>query len=129
MTNARMTTRLMRHLAFMSLLALYPPTGHAQGPVGATALRIQWESDPPVSGLQAVCGRVLNDGPVDARRVRVRVEGLDERGGVTGRRDGDVLGRVSSRGIGRFCLTMSAGAATYRVTIVGAEWVAGPQAP
>jgi hypothetical protein len=128
MTNARMTTRLMRPLAFMSLLALYPSTSQAQEPVGATALRIQWEVDPPVSGLQAVCGRVFNDGPVDARRVRVRVEGLDERGGVTGRRDGDV-GQVWSRSIGRFCLTMSAGAATYRVTIVGAEWVAGPQAP
>jgi hypothetical protein len=128
MTDARMTTRLMRPLAFMSLLALSPSTSQAQEPVGATALRIQWEVDPPVSGLQAVCGRVLNDGPVDARRVRVRVEGLDERGGVTQRRDGDV-GQVSSRGIGRFCLTMSAGAATYRVSIVGAEWVARPEAP
>jgi len=127
-TDARMTTRLMRPLAFMSLLALSPSTSQAQEPVGATALRIQWEVDQPVSGLQAVCGRVLNDGPVDARRVRVRVEGLDERGGVTQRRDGDV-GQVSSRSIGRFCLTMSAGAATHRVTIVGVEWVAMPEAP
>jgi hypothetical protein len=86
------TTRLMRHLAFMGLLALYPSTSQAQEPVGATALRIRWESDQPVSGLQAVCGRVF-------------------------------------RSIGRFCLTMSAGAATYRVTIVGADWVAGPEAP
>ena len=123
-----MTMRLIRRLAFMGLLALYPSTSQAQEPVGATALRIRWESDQPVSGLQAVCGRVFNDGPVDARHVRVRVEGLDERGGVTGRRDGDV-GQVWSRSIGRFCLTMSGGAATYRVTIVGAEWVAGPQAP
>jgi hypothetical protein len=123
-----MTTRLIRHLAFMGLLALSPSTSQAQDPVGATALRIRWESDQPVSGLQTVCGRVFNDGPVDARHVRVRVEGLDERGGVTGRRDGEV-GQVWSRSIGRFCLTMSAGAATYRVTIVGAEWVAGPQAP
>jgi hypothetical protein len=122
------TTRLMRHLAFMGLLALYPSTNQAQETGGATALRIRWESDQPVSGLQAVCGRVFNDGPMDARHVRVRVEGLDERGGVTGRRDGDV-GQVWSGSIGRFCLTMSAGAATYRVTIVGAEWVAGPQAP
>jgi hypothetical protein len=48
---------------------------------------------------------------------------------VTTRRDGDVLGQVSSRGIGRFCLTMSAGAATYRVTIVGIEWGVAPEAP
>jgi hypothetical protein len=119
----------MRHLAFMGVLALSPSTSQAQESVGATALRIRWEVDAPVYGLQAVCGRVFNDGSVDARRVRVRVEGLDERGGVTGRRDGDVVGQVSSRGIGRFCLTMSAGAATYRVTIVSAEWVAAPEAP
>jgi hypothetical protein len=124
----RMTTRLMRHLAFMGLLALSPSTSEAQEPGGATALRIRWEADPPASGLQTVCGRVFNDGPVDARRVRVRVEGLDERGGVTRRRDGDV-GQVSSRGGGLFCLTTSAGAATYRVTIVGVEWVAGSEAP
>ena len=66
--------------------------------------------------------------PMDVTHV-TRVEGLDERGGVTGRRDGDVLGQVWSRGIGLFCLTTSAGAATYRVTIVGVEWVARPEAP
>lgn len=123
-----MTTRLVRHLAFMGVLALSPSTSQGQEPVGATALRIRWEADPPVSGLQTVCGRVFNDAPVDARRVRVRVEGLDERGAVTGRRDGDV-GQVWSRSIGRFCLAMSAGAATYRVTIVSADWVAEPQGP
>lgn len=123
-----MPTLQIRHLAFMGFLALYPSTSQAQEPVGATALRLRWESDQPVSGLQTVCGRVFNDGPVDARQVRVRVEGLDERGAVTGRRDGDV-GQVWSRSIGRFCLTMPAGAATYRVTIVGAEWAAGPQGP
>jgi hypothetical protein len=126
---ARMTTRLMRHLAFMGLLALSPSTSQAQEPEGATALRLRWESDAPVQGRQTVCGRVFNDGPVDAKRVRVRVEGLDERGGVTGRRDGDVAGQVWSRGVGLFCLTMSAGAATYRVTVVGTEWVAAPESP
>ncbi len=124
-----MTTRLMRSLALMGLLALSPSTSQAQDSGGASALRIQWEVDPPAHGLQTVCGRVHNDGPVDARRVRVRVEGLDERGGVTARRDGDVLGSVWSRGIGRFCLTTSAGAATYRVIIVGVEWAARPESP
>lgn len=121
--------RLMRPLAFLGLLALSPSASQAQEAAGATGLRIRWEADPPVSGLQAVCGRVFNDGPMDARRVWVRVEGLDERGGVTGRRDGEVLGQVSSRGIGRFCLTMSAGAAIYRVNIIGVEWLAAPEAP
>lgn len=122
-----MTTRLMRRLALVGLLTLSPWTSRAQEPVGATGLRILWEVDPPAQGLQTVCGRVVNDRAVDARRVRVRVEGLDERGDVTRRREGDV-GQVWSRGIGRFCLATSAGAATYRVTIVGVEW-AGPEAP
>jgi len=122
--------RSMQHLAFMCLLALSSSTSQAQERVGASPpLRIAWELDAPAQGFQAVCGRVFNDGPVDARRVRVRVEGLDERGGVITRRDGDVLGQVSSKGLGRFCLTMAAGAADYRVTIVNAEWVVTPEAP
>jgi hypothetical protein len=126
-SDARMTTRrLLWHLAFMGLLPLSPSTSPAQE---ATALRIRWEADPPVHGLQTVCGRVFNDGSADARRIRVRVEGLDERGGVTGRREGDVLGRVSPGDIGLFCISLSAGAATYRVTIVGTEWVVRPEAP
>ena len=125
--DARM--RSVRHLAFVGLLALFSSTSTAQERVGASPLRIAWELDAPAQGFQAVCGRVFNDGPVDARRVRVRVEGLDERGGVITRRDGDVLGQVSSKSLGRFCLTMAAGAADYRVTILNAEWVVTPEAP
>jgi hypothetical protein len=121
--------RALRYLASFGLLALSASASQGQQSAGATPLRVIWESDPPAYGLQAVCGRVFNDGPVDARRVRVRVEGLNERGDVTSRRDGDVLGQVSSRGIGRFCLTMAAGAASYRVTIVLAEWAAAPESP
>jgi hypothetical protein len=115
--------------AFMGLLALWSSTSQAQDRVGASPLRIAWEADAPAQGFQAVCGRVFNDGSVDARRVRVRVEGLDERGGVITRRDGDVLGQVSSRGLGRFCLTMAAGPANYRVTILNAEWAVAPETP
>lgn len=121
--------RALRYLASFGLLVLSASASQGQQSAGATPLRVVWESDPPAYGLQAVCGRVFNDGPVDARRVRVRVEGLNERGDVTSRRDGDVLGQVSSRGIGRFCLTMAAGAASYRVTIVLAEWAAPPESP
>jgi hypothetical protein len=121
--------RALRYLDSFGLLVLSASASQGQQSAGATPLRVIWESDPPAYGLQAVCGRVFNDGPVDARRVRVRVEGLNERGDVTSRRDGDVLGQVSSRGIGRFCLTMAAGAASYRVTIVLAEWAAAPESP
>jgi hypothetical protein len=119
----------MRYLASIGLLALCASASQGQQSAGGTSLRIAWESDPPAHGLQAVCGRVFNDGPVDARRVRVRVEGLNESGEVTSRRDGDVLGQVSSRGIGRFCLTMAAGAASYRVTIISTQWAAAPESP
>jgi hypothetical protein len=119
----------MRYLAFVGLLALSASPSQGQEPVGAVPLRIAWEADAPAHGLQAVCGRVFNDGSVDARRVRVRVEALNESGDVTSRRDGDVLGQVSSRGIGRFCLTMAAGAASYRATIVYTQWAAAPESP
>ena len=124
-----MTTRLMRHLVVVSLLALSPSTSQAQEAEGATSLRVRWETDPPAHGLQTVCGRVFNDGRVSARRVRIRVEALDERGVVTGRRDGEVLGQISPRSAGLFCITMNAGAATHRVTVAGADWVAEPEAP
>ena len=119
----------MRHLALMVLLALWPSMSWAEEAAGPAGLRVRWEADAPASGLQAVCGRVFNDGPTDARRIRIRVEGLDERGTVTARRDGDVLGQVWSRGAGLFCLTMSAGPATYRVTIINVQWVVAPESP
>src|SRR5262249_32675410 len=83
--------RAMRHLASIGLLVLSASASEGQAPAGAVPLRLAWESAPPAYGLQAVCGRVFNDGAVDARRVRVRVEGLNDRGEVTSRRDGDVL--------------------------------------
>jgi hypothetical protein len=125
-----MMTRLMRYAVLTGLLSLLPSIGQAQETVDASSLRIRWEVDPPAHGLQTVCGRVFNDrAMMSARRVRVRVEGLDERGGVTGRREGDVLGQISSRSIGLFCVSMVAGAAKYQVTIVTVDWVAEGQSP
>jgi hypothetical protein len=66
---------------------------------------------------------------VSATHVRLRVEGLDERGAVTGRREAEVLGQVPSEGNALYCITMFAGAATYRVTVIGADWMAGPESP
>jgi hypothetical protein len=120
----------MRYAVVTGLLALLSSVGQAQETVDASSLRLRWEVDPPAHGLQTVCGRVFNDrAMMSARRVRVRVEGLDERGGVTGRREGDVLGQISSRSIGLFCVSMVAGAASYRVTIVTVDWVAEGQSP
>jgi hypothetical protein len=119
----------MRYLAVVGLLVFLPATSPAQEQVGPGGLRVFWDAAAPASGLQAVCGRVLNDGNVDARRVRVRVEALDDKGTVTARRDGDVLGQVSSRGIGRFCLSMAASTGTFRVTIISVDWVPTAESP
>jgi len=119
----------MGYVAVVGWLALLPSGSPAQDAVDASSLRLRWDVDPPAQGLQTVCGRVFNDQQMAARRVRVRVEGLDERGEVTRRRDGDVLGQISSRSAGLFCVSMAAGAATYRVTVVSVDWVAESQSP
>ena len=124
-----MTMRRMGYVAVVGWLALLPSGSPAQDAVDASSLRLRWDVDPPAQGLQTVCGRVFNDQQMAARRVRVRVEGLDERGDVTRRRDGDVLGQISSRSAGLFCVSMAAGAATYRVTVVSVDWVAETQSP
>ncbi|HEY7041752.1 MAG TPA: hypothetical protein VID28_22980 [Methylomirabilota bacterium] len=121
--------RPMRYAALVGALLLLPSTSPAQEAVDASSLRLRWEVDPPVSGLQTVCGRVFNDRPTSARRVRLRLEGLDAGGAVTARRDGEVLGQISSGSAGLFCISMQAGAASYRVTIVTVEWVTETQSP
>ena len=124
-----MTMRRMGYVALVGWLALLPSGSPAQDAVDASSLRLRWDVDPPAQGLQTVCGRVFNDQQMAARRVRVRVEGLDQRGEVTRRRDGDVLGQISSRSAGLFCVSMAAGAATYRVTVVSVDWVTETQSP
>ena len=125
-----MTMRLMRYVALVGGQVLLPSTSPAQEAVdAASSLRLRWEVDPPASGLQTVCGRVFNDRPMSVRRVRLRLEGLDERGAVTRTRDGEVLGQVSPGSAGLFCMTTQAGAASYRVTIVAVEWVSETQSP
>ena len=124
-----MTMRLIRNVALVSGLLLLPSTGPAQDTADARYLRLRWEVDPPASGLQTVCGRVFNDRPMSARRVRLRLEGLDQAGGVTARRDGEVIGTISPGSAGLFCISMLAGPASYRVTIVAVEWVAETQSP
>ena len=124
-----MTMRRIGYVALVGWLTVLPWGSPAQEAMDASSLRLRWDVDPPAQGLQTVCGRVFNDQQMAARRVRVRVEGLDERGEVTRRRDGDVLGQISSRSAGLFCVSMAAGAATYRVTVVSVDWVAETQSP
>lgn len=127
-TGTDMTIRLIRCVALAGLLVSAPATGRAQD-AASTSLRVRWDVDQPVSGLLTVCGRVFNDRPMTAVRVRVRAEGLDERGGVVSRREGQVLGQISSGSAGLFCITMAAGPVSYRVTVISADWTGGTDGP
>ena len=40
-----------------------------------------------------------------------------------------MLGQVPSGGSALYCVTMFAGASTYRVTVIGADWTAGADGP
>jgi hypothetical protein len=86
-------------------------------------LRVEWEADPPREGLQAVCGKVLNDQPVPAWHVVLLVEGLNGMDQVTNSRQVEVLGDVPSNGYAEFCVPEPAGATTYRVRVIGADWM------
>jgi hypothetical protein len=89
---------------------------------------VEWETDPPREGLQAVCGRVLNDQSVTAWNVVLLVEALDGKERVTNSRQVDVLVEVPPEGYAVFCVPEPAGATTYRVRVIGADWLA-PQSP
>jgi hypothetical protein len=115
--------------ALMGLLVLSPAGGQGEGADGPVGLQVRWEVAPVRSGLQAVCGHVSNERPMTAARVRLRVEGLNEQGGVTGQREAEVLGQVPSGGSALYCISMFAGAATYRVTVVGVQWTGGSDGP
>ena len=90
----------------VGLLVLFPSMGRAEEPGGAASLEVRWETDPPLYGVQTICGHVVNDRSESAAHVRLRVEGLDEHGSVKGQREADVLGQVPSRGNALFRLPL-----------------------
>ena len=98
-----------------------PGMGVARGSLDAPRLHLRWEADPPRHRVQAVCGEVFNDGRVAAQRVRILVEELDGGEQVINSRELEVLGEVPCDGSAYFCVSESAGAATYRLTVTGAD--------
>ena len=103
------------------------PSGRAaESSPGGTPLRVQWETEPPRDGLQAVCGRVFNDGRMAAWHVLLLIEELDKTDQVTNSRPLEVLGEVPSEGNASFCLPEPAGASTYRMRVIGADWMSTP---
>jgi hypothetical protein len=97
--------------------------GAAESSPWGLPLRVEWEADPPRDGVQAVCGRVLNDQAVAAWNVVLLVEELDGMERVINSRQVEVLGEVPPEGYAVFCVPEPAGATTYRVRVIGADWM------
>jgi hypothetical protein len=115
--------RILWSASFVAALAAGPGVGAAQSPQAAPPLRVQFEVDPPRDGLQAVCGRVFNDQSVPAWHVVLLVEGLDGTDQVTKSRQVEVTGDVPSEGWAFFCVPEQVGASSYRVRVIGADWM------
>ena len=118
-----MIKQVLWSASFLAAMAAGPGIGAAQSPPAPPPLRVQFEVDPPRDGLQAVCGRVFNDQSVAAWHVVLLVEGLDGAEQVTKSRQVEVMGEVPSAGWAFFCVPEQTGATTYRVRVIGADWM------
>ena len=79
-------------------------------------------------GWRAVCGDLRNVRHMAARSVAIRVQGLGSAGEVISTRDRYVLADVPAGSRAVFCVPMPAGATSYSVTVLHADWglVEGP---
>lgn len=98
-----------------------------------SAFRVELEEGGnPHRGL-AVEGYVYNGLPWRITNVRLRVEGMDSAGRVTGESFGWVLGDVAAGGRGSFYVPISSPATAYRATVQSFDKVSleapGIQAP
>ncbi len=118
-----MIKRILWSACLMAAVATGPGVSGAESPQAAPPLRVQWEADQARDGLQAVCGRVFNDQSVAARHVVLLVEGLDGMNQVATRREVEVLGDVPAEGWAFYCVPEQAGPSTYRVRVIGADWM------
>jgi hypothetical protein len=127
-TPAWMGTNLLsRLLATGLVLALGSVSAaHTGSAVSEGGLRLSWSDRPMAEGWRAVCGDVRNVRHVPARSVAIKVQGLDSAGQVVSTRDRDVMAAVPAGS--RAVLPMPAGATSYNVTVVHADWgfVEGP---
>jgi hypothetical protein len=85
-------------------------------------LRPSWSDSAMAEGWRAVCGDVRNVRDVPARGVAIRVQGLDSAGQVVSTRDRDLMAGVPPGSRAVFCVPMPAGATSYNVTVLGADW-------
>ncbi len=119
-----MTARLVALVVMVGTGLSLPALSHSQDKGTATApyLRVEWELSAARGGYRNMCGRVYNTRSVTARRVGLLAEGIDGAGQVVSTRYKEVLGDVPGSGYSFFCVPLEAGAATYRVSVRGADW-------
>jgi hypothetical protein len=125
----------MRANLLKKLLAVGLVLGLSSGMSGAQtlsaapegALRPSWSDSGMADGWRAVCGDVRNVQQVAARSVTIRVQGLSA-GQVVSTRDRYIPGDVPAGSRAIFCVPMPAGATSYSVTVLHADWgfVGGP---
>jgi len=92
-------------------------------------LRSLWTDHAMDERWRSVCGDVRNVGHVPARSVAIRVRGLDTAGQAVSTRDHYLNAGVPAGGRAVFCVPMPAGAASYNVNILGADWGFVVEAP
>jgi hypothetical protein len=124
-SHCRMATeRSVRHwlLATGLVLALSSVSAQTVSAVGEGSLRPSWSDSAMAEGWRAVCGDVRNVGQAPARGVTIRVQGLGSTGQVVSTRDHYVRADVPAGSRSVFCVPMPAGATSYNVTVLRADW-------
>ena len=123
-----MGTHLLSKLAATGLVLALGSVFAAQTVSAEDGLRPSWSDSAMAEGWRAVCGDVRNVRDVPARGVAIRVQGLDSAGQVVSTRDRDLMAGVPAGSRAVFCVPMPAGATSYHVTVLGADWgfVQGP---
>jgi hypothetical protein len=86
--------------------------------------RIEWEQRQTKKG-PVVTGYVYNSHGASADRVILRIEGLDTGGHVISTTTSYVVGTVPRFGRSYFEVRVTAGATTFRVTVLSFDWING----
>jgi len=120
----QMGTNLLSKLLAAGLVLALGSVSAAQtaNTVPEGGLRPSWSDSAMAEGWRAVCGDVRNVRDVPARGVAIRVQGLDSAGQVVSTRDRDLMAGVPAGSRAVFCVPMPAGATSYNVTVLGADW-------
>ncbi|MGH7366787.1 MAG: hypothetical protein ACREK9_10285 [Candidatus Rokuibacteriota bacterium] len=110
----------------LALVLVLGPSSMAAAQTSSTdppdGLQPSWSDSAMSEGWRAICGDVRNVGHLSARSVAIRIQGFDSAGQVLSSRERYLGAGVPAGSRGIFCVPMPAGAASYRVTVLHAEW-------